>query len=263
MFVAQAIVFNNQMFTLPSHPGENSTYQLQFRGPHFRCTTTRYNSTIALDYKPWGYIEALEFTTAWDRERLIQTSRQFYITSYTVKRELSGDLVGEATCMVEEQICIAQSVLYNVSITFPRGVQTVDCFFSDLKALPRKVDPFGAELYLKLELPPEIQALHNWYQILSTSIPASNEWALLDALGALIEGKSFQGTYPSLPSPTSGYPAMESPTEQGHHGGSNCHQRAGSSSTTPVYDCDGWWRGFDNDTENCKSLPIAVQQCNW
>ena len=262
MFVAQAIVFNNQMFTLPSHPGENSTYRLQFRGPHFRCTTTRYNSTLVLDYKPWEYIEALRFTTAWDRERLIYTSRQFYITGYTVKRELSGDLAGEANCMVEEQICIAQSVLYNASITFPRGIQTVDYTTSDSKAHSRIVNARGAKPALSLVLPPDTQALHDWYQDLSSAIPASNEWALLDALGTLIEGKSFQGTSPSLPLPTSDYPAMESTMEPGHYSDSDCHQREGSSITTPIYDCEGWGRSYDNDTENCESSPIAVQQCN-
>ncbi|KAH6870614.1 hypothetical protein BKA58DRAFT_385377 [Alternaria rosae] len=252
MFIAQAIVFNNQMFTLPGYPGENSTYRLQFRGPRFRCTTAQYNSTLPLDYISPSRLQAPIFTTAWDQERLMYMSKQCDIANYTVQRDPSiGALVWAANCVVKEQICIAESVLYNISVMFPRGIQTVDYSFSGSKALSRKADALGAESRLELELPPKTQAFQDWYRELSTIIPVSNEWAILDAMGALIEGTSFQlEPVPSRLSPLPGHPPLESVLGQQSNSGTDCQQRENPSSPTLVYDCGTWFGGYDYDTPN-------------
>lgn len=249
------------MFTLPGHPGENSSYDLKFRGPHSRCTTAQYNSTVVIDYKRRRYLQVPMFTTTWDQERLIYSSKQYAIPNYTVQRDLSNEIVGEANCRVEEQICIAQSVLYNVTITFPRGVQTVDYSFSGAKALPRKFEALGVESVLRLELPPKRQAYEDLYHELSTILPNSNEWAILDALGAFIEGTSFQATSPSQLVPSLDHPPLQSPLEQGYHSGSNCHLSEGSSNSTPVYVCRTWFESHDRRVENCESFSLVVQQC--
>jgi len=263
MSIAQAMISNNQVFTLPSHPGENSTYRLQFRGPHFRCTTTQYDSTVTLNYTPPASLLAPIFTTAWDQERMTYMSKQYDIANYSVQRDLESEaLVWDANCVVDEQICISESVLYNLSVTFPRGLQTVDYSFSDSKALSRKVNPFGAESYLKIDLPPKMQAFQDWYQKLSTIIPVSNEWAILDAMGALIEGTSWRReSVPSRLSSLPGYPPLESVLGQQWRGGTECQQKENSSSRTLVYDCGPWTDGMDYDTPNCKSSPFTVQQC--
>jgi len=260
MFIAQAIVFNNQMFTLPGHPGENSSYHLKFRGPQFRCTTKQYNSSVVIDYQQRVYLEVPMFATTWDQEQLLYSSKQYFISNYTVQGDPSNEIVGEANCRVEEQICIAYSVLYDVTITFPRGVQTVDYSFSGAKALPRKPDAMGPKSALRLELPPKSQAYKDWYHELSTIIPNSNEWAILDALGALIEGTSFQATAPSLV-PSLDYASLQSPLEQGRHSGSDCHLSEGTSSSTPVCVCQTWPEIRDLRVKNCKSFSLLVQQC--
>jgi len=261
MFIAQAIVFNNQMFTLPGHPGENSSYDLEFRGPQFTCTTEQYNSDVAIDYKQRLYLEVPMFTTTWDQEQLIYSSKRYDISNYTVQGDPSNEIVGEANCRVEEQICIAQSVLYDVAITFPRGVQTVEYSFSGAKVLPRKIEALGAESALKLELPPNSQAYKDWYHELSTMIPSSNEWAILDALGALIEGTTFQATAPSQLVSWLDYPPPQSLLEQGCDSGSDCHLREGTSDSTTVCVCKTWLENHDRSMENCKSLSLAVHQC--
>jgi len=201
------------------------------------------------------------FKSTWDQEHLIYSSKQYVISNYTVQGDLSNEIVGEANCRVDEQVCIAQSVLYDVTITFPRGVQTVDYSFGGARALPRKVEALGAESALRLELPPKSQAYKEWYDELSTIIPNSNEWAILDALGALIEGTSFQATDASQLPPWLDYPPLQSLLEQGCHSGSDCHLSEGTSSSRPVCVCSTWLESHDRGVENCKSLSLVVHQC--
>jgi hypothetical protein len=255
MFIAQATVFNNQMFTLPGHAGENSTYHLHFRAPRFQCTTTQYNDTLPIGHNSRGRLKAPTFATVWDRERLIYSSKQYYIANYTVQRDLNSGLVWNSNCIIKEQICMAQSVHYDVNVTFPRGVQTISYSIGDAKVPLTQIDILraGSEFGLLIELPPEAEVFQDWYRELSRFIPASNEWAILDALGTLIEGTSFHlGSIPSLLLPLPGYPSIEPPLENGT--GSTCQQREGSFGPTPLYDCGPWQSGYERDTEHCKSF---------
>ena len=252
------------MFTLPSNPGENSTYHLQFRSSHFKCRTAQYNSTLKLNHKRRKYLEAPKFATAWDRVRLAFSSKQYDIANYTVQRNLSSGLVWEATCVVKEQICTAESVLYSVNVSFPRGIQTVTHSFSDPKTLPRRqaIDVEGGGSVVSLDLPPETQAYQNFYRELSTAIPVSNEWAILEALGGLIEGTLLHvGSIPSRLLPLPNHPPLEPRLEQGYNSGWDCHQREGSTGPTPVYDCGVWtgeWSGYEElAAGNCKSFPLT------
>ena len=224
MYVANAIKFNNQIFPLPGHPGENSTYNLQFRGPRFECTTSQYNTTLALDYIPGKYAKVPVFISAWNRERKEHSLKQHRIASYGAQRNLDGSLVWNAYGVRNEQVCKAKSALYNVSITFPRGIQTIDYTLSDVKTISSQVDVLGARGSLRIELPPEPRALEVWYQQLATAIPISNEWAILDALGTVVEGTCTQ----------------EIPIPMGENGLPACPQRKSSSGATMFYDCGPW-----------------------
>ena len=238
---------------------------MQFRGPHFRCTTANYDSSLKIDYSSSSKqsLQAPIFTTAWDREGLIYSSRQYDITNYTVRRNLSGELVWHVNCVVKEQICTAQSVLYSVTVAFPRGIQTVDHSFSDAQKLSRKVIGCGEEPRFRLDLPPETQAFKDWYQELSTVVPVSNEWAVLDALGALIEGTAFRvESVPNRLLPLPGYPSLEAPLRPVSSPYlSDCQQMNGSSILTPVYDCGLWMGHNDYETPNGESSSLTVRQC--
>jgi len=243
MYVANAIKFNNQMFTLPGHPGENSTYNLQFRGPHFECITSQYNITLRLDYSPREDLKVPVFISAWDRERLTYSLRQHMIGNYALQHNPNGSLLWTAYSKRIEQICEAKSALYNVSITFPRGVQTVNYSLSEVKSALKQTDLLGTDLEILIELPPGTQVLESWYQRLATAIPMSNEWAILDALGTLIEGTCTQQlSIPELLPPSSGYPPPETPT--GANGQPACIQGKGSSGANMFYDC-GSWLGYE------------------
>jgi hypothetical protein len=150
---------------------------------------------------------------------------------------------------------MAQSVHYDVHVTFPRGVQTVSYSIGDAKVPLTQIDMLraGSEFGLRIELPPEAEVFQDWYRELSRFIPASNEWAILDALGTLIEGTSFHlGSIPSFLLPLPGYPSLEPPLENGT--GATCYQREGSFGATPLYDCGPWYSGYERDTEHCKSF---------
>lgn len=128
------------MFTLPGHPGENSTYNQQFRGPQFECTTSRYNSTLPLHYEPGQYLEAPIFISAWDNEELIYSLTRYDSIEYSVRCGSDSNLAWKAYTVVEKQVCKSKSVLFNVRATFSRGVQTVAYSLSDTRTLPSPAD---------------------------------------------------------------------------------------------------------------------------
>jgi hypothetical protein len=86
------------------------------------------------------------------------------------------------------------SVLYDVDISFPRGVQKIERSQSNVEALVEKADVLGEDNSLVLILPPEPQALQEWHQKVVTTLPVVNEWALLDALGELLVGEFYDKT---------------------------------------------------------------------
>jgi hypothetical protein len=103
---------------------------------------------------------------------------------------LKDTLIWNLHVVVNEQVCECLSALYNVGVTFPRGVQTVNYSLSDARKLPRKVDIYNtidisaaygdpnrnpSKFYgLQLKLPPKPEALQDWHQKVSTAIPVSN-----------------------------------------------------------------------------------------
>ena len=250
-FVAQTIMFNSQILALPNHPGENSTYNLQFRGPYLNCTTVQYNSTLVLEYKPREHIKAPLFVSAWDQSRQTYSLTQYNISNFIAQRALNSSIVWFAHAIIKEQICNAQSLLYDVNVTFPRGVQTVGYLRSDAEALVRPIDVFGRESELTLELPPERQALEDWSQKVATAIPASNVWAILDTLGTLIEGECIQEMeIPLLLSSSPHYPPLGNLSDE--IPSSQCQQKKGSSGATAVYDCGTWLGSYNTMTNGCE-----------
>jgi hypothetical protein len=77
-------------------------------------------------------------------------------------------------------------VLYDVDLSFPRGLRKIEHSLSNERALLGKADILDQEGLLILYLPPEPQALEDWKQKVATAIPIANEWVLLDALGRLL-----------------------------------------------------------------------------
>jgi len=176
---------------------------------------------------------------------------QHNIGNFTEERGMNSSIVWIANTVVKEQVCNAQSRLYNVNVTFPRGVQTVTYLRSDAEALVRPIDIFGQGRTLALELPPEKQALQSWSRELSTAVPASSEWAILDTLGTLIEGACIEEMeIPSLLSLSSDYLPLENLSDGSPW--SSCQQRMGPSGITIVYDCGIWSGRYSTMTNSCE-----------
>jgi hypothetical protein len=161
----------------------------------------------------------------WDSDSLLYSVTQHQIGNFTVQRSPHNVPSYEAIVETTEQSCEAVSVLYDVDVTFPRGIQTIQHFLSDVRALPKKVDIFGASEghpnpNIVLDLPPDPQALQDWHQKTLAALPISNEWALLNSLGDVLEGKFYENSQHR-------YPDM-------------CQKRNNPNNATEIHYCWGW-----------------------
>jgi hypothetical protein len=205
------------VFDLLGSPGENSTYNLQFRAPQFQCTVSQHNFTIpvvdTLHYEDGGAItgEGLPFLafssklsmptpkfsmsplwTPIQSESLLYSVSNSEVNNIIVKRSLDNTTTYEALVEVVEHICRPYSMLYNVNISFTRGGRTIEHTVSDPKAVPNPVDLYdeyedGYHWGIDLCIPAEPQALTEWRQRIFAALPVSNEWAILDALGNVLD----------------------------------------------------------------------------
>jgi hypothetical protein len=149
------------------------------------------------------------------------------VKSLTVKRSPDNETTYEANMETFAQSCKPNSVLYNVTISFPRGVRQIQHTLSDARPVPDPVDVYDIDSQsIQLDLPAEPQALRTWNQKVLDALPVSNEWALLDALGSVLDAEWYADTV--VPSP------------------SECTQRDNSGDGTTIHEC------FDD------SLPLGT-----
>lgn len=133
---------NGQIFTLPSQTGENSTYQLRFTAPQFRCNTQTYNTSQVLQseelqYAPDVYnITANIFDAAWDTSSLVYSVETKKLSNFTAQRSSSGKTVWKALAQTVKQVCESTSVSFTVNMSFPSGIQRV-AYSSDSPQLLR------------------------------------------------------------------------------------------------------------------------------
>jgi hypothetical protein len=197
------------VLNLPVHPGENSTYNLKFRGPQLRCTVSQYNNSFPIETSSLGIHDALvapAFESKWDWGSSCYRSSQdapLYTVDYhntlwfTAQRTSNNVTSFKGFRETHEQICKPHSVLYDVNISFPRGVQTVRHSRSNWELLSSLADygdfhGDGRTGELDLLPPPEEQALQDWNHRMQALLPLANEWALLDALGYMLEDTIYQ-----------------------------------------------------------------------
>jgi hypothetical protein len=117
------------------------------------------------------------------------------------KRQTSENVTSfEIFRSTAETICNPQSVLYDVKVSFLRGIQTVQHTISDAKPLSPMTDYSGIPSDLlqqngliagQLGFPLDAQRLQDSNQRMRNLVPLSTEWILLDALGILLEDKFY------------------------------------------------------------------------
>jgi hypothetical protein len=205
--IAKSVVINNQVFTLPVNTGENSTYNIQFRGPQLRCTgPSYYNNTSPLeDYAGQDFLRRMLSTpglvSKWDWDsRWFTGMQEAPLYSITKHEPLTvtawcpsiNSTSFEILRATTELICKPYSVLYDVKVSFPRGIQTIQHTTSDIKPLTlmrEYCDSVNSTLgYASVVVvPADAQALEAWNRRLHILLPLATEWALLDALGATLE----------------------------------------------------------------------------
>jgi hypothetical protein len=247
--IARSVIMNDQVLDLLVHPGENSTFNLQFRAPQFHCNSSVYNHSYPLE-DPWtrpdAFLRIPEFASEWpwpgsDKDVLKYTIRKHSIESITVKRRQDNIATYDAQLETFEQSCWPISMLYNVTISFPRGVRKIEHKLSDARAIPDPKDVYDHNLgYLGegnnsiyIALPAEPKALEEWNQKIRTVLPVSNEWVLLDALGTILAGNTFQNTMIPIPDGE-----MDRGCRESHSPDClSCKHRETAENGTIIYDC--------------------------
>ncbi|KAG9185444.1 hypothetical protein G6011_07988 [Alternaria panax] len=270
--IAQSTIISDQMFALPMHPGENSTYSLQFRAPNLRCNATHYEEKLSLlytlgdweykdvkdytdwpafEYKPYWvppepFLTAQTFRSGWDSNRLIFSSERHEIGRFEAYRSLDNSTRWEAFTRTEKQVCKPISVLHDVNATFPHGIQNVQYETRDAKALmaTNYTDGLGPSL----SYPIEAQSVQDWYDELYTLLPIFNEWALLDALGTALNFSFYEST---------GSPLLKPGSSE-----SGCERGETMLDGTVVYGCNKteWdWEVFNKPKNDGEQYPLRSQ----
>ncbi|KAL5115718.1 hypothetical protein ACEQ8H_006430 [Pleosporales sp. CAS-2024a] len=222
--IAKSIVIHNQVFNLPVYSGENSTFNLQFRGPQLRCTSPPdYNNTYPLEYHSGHALEVEDeisissgslrtpvFVSKWDHIRDSLDAPLYSITKHvplnvTARRTPTNVTSFQVSRLTSEMTCKPESVLYNIKVSFPRGIQTIQHTTSDRRMLspiteysnnsalfPRAlVGAVHSILMATLHLPASAQSLQDFNHRMRVLFPIVTEWALLDALGVLLNDEIY------------------------------------------------------------------------
>ena len=269
----QSILISDQIFTLPMPPGENSAYSLRFRGPKFRCTAKHYNDTIPLHHIPpvaaergtptedggttWLYqgseypgppqssLAAQVFLSTWDSDRLIYSKEQHNISSYETYISPGNVTEWTAFTAAEMQVCEPLSVLYDINVTFPRGIQNISYTSSDAKPLMTNsyIDTEYQGPTILYPETAEANVLEEWYQELSIFLPLTNEWTLLDALGAKLETLFYEYT-------------LEYDSNN-KYSDDNCRLGGYMENGTAVYGCS-WAEGYAMNETQKYSKPYST-----
>jgi hypothetical protein len=202
-FTAQTIMTNGQISTLPSQPGENSTYQLHFTAPQFRCNTQRYHATVPAKFerrnttvptieenRDWITMESYVFEARWNISSLVYTvsSNDFNDSPprFTTYRDDNGTVIWGITAETTKKTCEPTLALFTVNISFPGGDQRVEYTTNNTQNLTEIPDsmlsPWARRSFRRDTTLPEILTLTNYR-------------ALLDALGTRIDDGILQTFY--------------------------------------------------------------------
>jgi hypothetical protein len=110
-------------------------------------------------------------------------------------------------------------------------------------------DFHGGEIFSELELPlpPDEKALQDWNHRMQASFPLANEWALLDAMGQMLEDTAYQidGAWDWRPNSYS------------------CTISSISTNGTTFWNCGGWQPNVQPTMNiSCKSTCLVHSDCS-
>jgi hypothetical protein len=175
------------------------------------------------------WVSAAVFVSEWLEETLLFSVKQHNVSRWSIVHDDQNKTSYKAHVETIEQSCTPKSVLYNVSVTSLRSVQSLEHHLSDEKEMLKKWN--DSQTGMTLDLPAEPYAARDWNQRVLDTLPAFNEWALLDALGSSLEGVFLE----------------QSPTYQFRW----CKPRAGPENGTMIEDCN-----WDRTTPCAERRPL-------
>jgi hypothetical protein len=166
----------------------------------------------------------------------------------TVERSPDNTTTYEAYVETFEQSCKPNSMLFNITISFPRGMRRIEHTLSDARPTSDPVDVYEGDgpvaerggsyaRTLYLALPAEPKALEEWNQRIAAALPISNDWVLLDALGSVL-GVEWYANSP-IPEPD------------------ECKQRGHLKNGITIYDCFSTTYGTHASPNNTGLSPLS------
>jgi hypothetical protein len=224
---------------------------------------SRYNKSIPLEYRRvdpltaetkierpgepdiFDALTALVFSSEWNSSTLLYSFKQHNINkNYTISQDSQNTTTYEASADTTEMSCSAVSVLYDVEVRFLRGVRTIRHSMSDMKTTLSPADarhtydpwyatkPASSNYSLST-----LKEFHDWCKRSMVLFPLSNEWALLDALGTILQSKFYEDTVAAIP-------GLSTP---------QCQQKSKPTNATTEYDCA--WEGdhWNPANSSCKT----------
>lgn len=182
------------MYSLASHTGTNSTYNLEFRAPQFHCHNSTARQEIPL--KGFGHmVEGPGFVSTWDGDRLFRLSFKRY-TIDSIYLSTTENLTYTGLVHVNEMVCDPRSALFSLNITQTGDFQNITPIVTDPRTHSHTETKFNANV----SWPPlPLTNASNWgeplrsfTQSVASYLPLMNEMALLDSLGSRMPMESSQ-----------------------------------------------------------------------
>jgi hypothetical protein len=189
-------MMGDRMLSTPSHTGENSSYSLQFRAPQFQCNTSTYreNLNMTTDDRIHPKSTGPAFISTWLSDGSIFSVKKYVMDHVYASQRNGSKRTGVVD--VEHFQCRGVSVLFDLRVTHPNGIQEIERNISDLQ--PLKHFPYKIATGVSMPPLPYTNTSHygedvrNLTQSVAKLVPAMNERALLDAFGYLVESRSNQ-----------------------------------------------------------------------
>ncbi|KAF2275424.1 uncharacterized protein EI97DRAFT_434264 [Westerdykella ornata] len=173
----------------PPRVGQNVSYTMQFRGPQVSCVEQVTNITQEGDFN-----QVAIFNTTWDSNHTFVKSVHRYVGYFTESNH--SNFVGDIFHLPDEEApktflaieqtqlrCDTFSMLYNLNISYERGVQQIKYSLTDAQPLQLRKRFFAYSKPGRLDLP-DISGkdFAQWPEVMKKLLESWSVFAIVDAL---------------------------------------------------------------------------------
>jgi hypothetical protein len=182
------------MYSLAYPTGTNSTYNLEFRAPRFRCKNSTVRQEIPLEGSSHE-VSGPGFVSTWDGDHLFRLSFKKY-TIGSIYLSTTGEPTYTGLVDVNETVCDPKSALFSLNITQTGDFQDIAHIVNDIRTLNHTATRFNTNVsWPPLPLTDASnwsEPLRSFTQSVARYLPVMNEMALLDSLGSQMPMESSQ-----------------------------------------------------------------------